>query len=705
MSVNFSIRNQCAIITLENEGSSVNVLDKSTILCLSDVIGDVEKKKDIKALIIHSHKKNCFVAGADIKEIEDIKDPKEGIQKAKIGQDLMNQLEDLSIVTVAVINGVALGGGCELALACDWRIATFNPKVMIGLPEINLGFVPGFGGTYRLPRLVGVQQGLKMILSGCPISAKQALRIGLVDKIISEKDLENSVDHYVKRIVNGEERKPVQRKRGYINKFLEETKFGRNFVFKEAVKSVMKLSKGFYPAPLKAIDVIKMNWDNDRPMAMKTERDAFGDLVITDVSKNLIKVFYMSEKYRKLSPKDLKDVNTVNIGHAGVIGAGVMGGGIAQLLSAKGIWTRIKDINYEALSLGLRSANRIYEESIKKRKLTRSEATVKMGYITSTLDYNGFQKSDIVIEAVLEKIDIKKKVFKELSQATHSHCILATNTSALSVTEMANMTKDPSKVIGFHFFNPVHRMPLIEIIITEKTSKETLATTLNFVKRLGKTPIIVKDSPGFVVNRILLAYMSEAGRLLEETGCLDTIDKVMTNFGLPMGPFLLSDEVGLDVGLKVMGILSNAFGERFLPAKIFQDVLNKNLLGRKTGRGFYLHTKKRKVNPQVMSMLDYKEDTIDENKARKRMLLIMINEASDCLDEGVVIDPMAIDVGMIFGTGFPPFRGGLLRYADSLGIDVIIRDLEDLCQELNTCRFKPSAYLRDLNKVGKGFYE
>jgi len=416
-------------------------------------------------------------------------------------------------------------------------------------------------------------------------------------------------------------------------------------------------------------------------------------------------VYYLYEKYRKLTLEGSENHHPETIEKSGVCGAGIMGGGIAQLLSNKGIWVRLKDINYDAVGQGFKAAAKLYRQSVKKRRMTKSEAHQCMARITGSLDYSGFANADIVIEAVVEKMDIKKQVFKELSEATSDKTILATNTSALSVTEMAAQTKNPSKVIGFHFFNPVHRMPLVEVITTPKTSKETIVTTLQFAKKLGKTPILVKDSCGFIVNRILLGYINEAGRILEECGNMVRIDQLMTEFGMPMGPFSLSDEVGLDVGVKVLHILQEGLGQRFKAVDIFENVLSKGLLGKKSGIGFYNYGEEREPSRDIKVLLGKKKfEKFSGDDYLKRMVYLMINEAARCLEEGIVESPSDIDVGMIFGTGFPAFRGGLLRYADHIGIDRVAGDLEWYSTELKDDRFLPCSFLGNLRDKKKNFY-
>ncbi len=708
MGLTYNEKNNVGVIVFDHDDSKVNILSSDVIKQLSAALDQLKDREDLTALLIVSMKKDVFIAGADIKEIEKIVEPDDGAKKAKAGQDVLNKIEELHFPTIAVIDGVALGGGCELALACDYRLATFNPKVRIGLPEVNLGFIPGFGGTYRLPRIVGLQEALKMILAGRPIDGAKALKIGLFDKIVTQKGLDQHIEEFVKDITEGKLKKSKyerrKKKKGFPG-FLDHNPIGNRIVFDQSRKNVLKLTKGFYPAPLKAVDVVASNFYMDRKRGLALEARGFGELAVTDISKNLVYIFYLSEKYRKLSIKGTESIKPANITKCGVLGAGVMGGGIAQLLSSKGIWTRMKDISLDAIAKGFQAAGKVYTQAVKKRKLTKAVAAERMAHITGSLDYSGFANADYVIEAVVENMDIKKSVFKELSEKCSEHTILASNTSALSVTEMSLEVKDPSKVIGFHFFNPVHRMPLVEIITTAQTSNETLVTSLALVKRLGKTPIVVKDSPGFIVNRILLGYICEAGHILEETGELEEVDLVMTDFGMPMGPFLLSDEVGLDVGLKVMHILEESFGKRFKAASIFEKILETGKLGKKSGKGFYDHTiKDRQVNTEVWDLMDSQFTRLDKQECLDRLVLTMINEAAKCLEEKIVEDPGAIDVGMIFGTGFPPFKGGLLKYADSLGIAHVVDQLEKLQKELEAERFAPCQYLLNLKNQNKTFF-
>jgi len=707
MSVSFREQNGIGFIEFDQPDSKVNILNMETIAKLDRIITDLSGVSSVKAVVFRSKKKNVFVAGADIKEIEKITEVKDGQQKAKTGQDLFNKIEDLKVPTVAMIDGVALGGGCELALSCLFRVATFNEKVSIGLPEVNLGFVPGFGGTYRLPRIVGLTEGLKLILTAKPVDAEKALKIGLVDRLIPQAGLDEHLRLFIDQVIDKKVKKKryqPPKKKG-INGLLERFRPLHKIIYSQSRKTVLATTKGFYPAPIKAIDVVSQNFYCGREQGLQIEREAFGDLAVTDISKNLVHVYYLMEKFKKLSVEGAEDLQPQDIQHCTVVGAGIMGGGIAQLLSSRDIWVRMKDINHQALAQGLKAASKLYAKAVETRKLSKAQANMKMAHITTTLDYSGFKHSGFVIEAVIEKMEVKKKVFHELSHIVNPGAILATNTSALSVTEMAKETRDPSKIIGLHFFNPVHRMPLVEIITTEMTSKQTIVTTLNFAKKLGKTPILVKDSRGFIVNRILLVYMAEAGRILEESGEMQRIDKIITDFGMPMGPFILSDEVGLDVGLKVMQILEESFGERFKAVGTFKKLFDQGSLGKKTKKGFYIHEKRPVVNPDVEKFLDQtQKQSISDDVIEKRLVYLMINEAARCLEEGVVQEPHTIDVGMIFGTGFPPFKGGLLRFTDSIGIGVVVDELTRFREQYQSERFAPCRLLLELKQKGKTFY-
>jgi len=705
--LNFKIENKIAIIEFDQPDSKVNVLNEEVMSEFSAIIKQLadKSKSDVKALVITSKKDGIFIAGADIKSIEHIVTCEAAKDKAENGKKILDDLSRLDLITVAVINGACLGGGLELALACKYRVASFSDKVKLGLPEVNLGIIPGFGGTQRLPRLIGLMSALKMIIAGEIISGKDALKYGLVDRLFPEIRLVGDSLEFVQRLLENKERVERKKKKKLSQSFLEDTFIGRAIVFSQAKENVLKKSKGFYPAPLKAIEVIKATYGRDISKGSLIESNAFAELAITEVSKNLIKVFYLNEEYKKFPWVDAK-IKPLVVKKCGVVGAGIMGGGIAQLLSYYDIPVRIKDINYNALKKALKTAYDIFKYALKKRKLKKEQVDYKFGLISPAITYKGFENTDLVIEAVVEDLNIKQALFKELAQATSPKTILASNTSSLPIINMAEASGSPERVVGLHFFNPVHRMPLVEVIKSSKTSDEALATVIAFSRKIGKLVIVVKDVPGFLINRILLSYLNEAGFLIEDGLKIERIDKIALRFGMPMGPLELTDEVGIDVGYKVARILESSYGPRMQVAGILGKVKEKGLLGKKAKAGFYIYEgKEKKPNSEIYQLAKttaHKE--ISDKDILNRMLYVMINEAARCLEEGVVERPQTIDIGMIMGTGFPPFRAGLLRYADSLGADNIVQGLLDFEKATGALRFKPCNYLVNLaQNKGKFF--
>ncbi len=698
----FEEKDKIGILTLDKPGTDVNVLTTESLTEFKDQhLAKIAARIDLEALMIRSAKSRIFVAGADINEIAGITTEKDAFEKAEQGKAVFQKLEDLKIPTVCVINGACLGGGYELALACTYRVAAFSDNVKIGLPEANLGILPGFGGSIRLPRLLGLTKALPMILAGRVVSAKDALKVGMVDRLFPAGSLDADALAFTRQAVQKKIR-PKKRTKDFMTGFLEDNPLGRSLVFSRAREDVAQKAKHFYPAPYEIIKLIEKTYGRVSPRAYRLESEHFARLGTTGVSKNLIKLFFMSEKYKKVAWTKLA-VKTPPVKKCGVIGAGVMGGGIAQLVSAKNIPVRVKDINEGALGGALREAQQIYQGALKRRKITGYEMARKMNLISVGLTPEGLQRCDVIIEAVVEDLGIKQKVFKDLDERASAGTILASNTSSLSVTKMAAVTQNPGRVIGLHFFNPVHRMPLVEIIRAEQTSEETIDRMVQFARLLGKTVIVVQDAPGFLVNRLLLPYMNEAAYLLETGMGPEQIDRLVENFGMPMGPVELADQVGIDVGVKVAHILQDAFGARMRVADILEDVKQKGLLGKKSGKGFYLHQgKKKTVNPEVKTGTHPAK--VSEEDALKRMIYIMINEAARCLEEGVVDSPETVDMGMVMGTGFPPFRAGLLHYADQTGLQNIVTDLERFAATVDRERFQPSPYLLKLAKENRKFY-
>ncbi|MDP3732575.1 MAG: 3-hydroxyacyl-CoA dehydrogenase NAD-binding domain-containing protein [Candidatus Omnitrophota bacterium] len=703
-SLTLKIENGFAVIEFDQPDSKVNVLSTENLTELEKLIQELNEKKDLLGLCIVSNKPDIFIAGADIKEIEGITTPSEAESKAKSGQEILNALERLPFPTLALINGACLGGGLELALACDYRLASFSDKVKLGLPEVKLGIIPGFGGTKRLPRLVGLRKGLELILSGEALSAEAALKIGLVDGLVSQRMLLEEGRELLKK--KGEKRKQFSPKtKGFLNLFLERTFLGRAILKHQARDFVLQTTKGHYPAPLKALDVVVKNYSSSLNAALERESKAFSELAIGLICKNLISVFYLIEKYKKA--KYGLEAEPRKLHKCGILGAGVMGGGIAQLFSSYGLAVRMKDLNYSALGRGLKEAREVYDYAVKKRKLKPHQAEFGMGLISVTCDYSGFSNADLIVEAVVEDMQLKQAVFAEVSAIAKPNAILASNTSCLSITRMAQEVKGKERVVGMHFFNPVHRMPLVEIIRTAQTSDESIATIVEFSRKIGKIPVVVKDSCGFMVNRILLPYLNEAGLLLEEGVSFEKIDRIMLKFGMPIGPFTLIDEIGLDVGYKVALILENHFGPRMKVAEILKKIYEKKWLGKKSGKGFYIHKgRERQPNKEVYSFISgRKTSSVSSEDILKRMLYRMINEAAMCLQEKVCSEASDVDIGMVMGTGFPPFKGGLLYYADSIGLDKIAEDLKRFQDQTGSVRFVPCNYLLNLAKRKEKFYQ
>ena len=709
-SLNLRIENEFAIIEFDQPESKANILSAQSLLELGEIISQLEKRKDLEGACILSKKADIFIAGADIKEIESITSASQAQVMAQAGQKILSRLEELPMPTIALINGACLGGGLELALACDWRLASFGDKVKIGLPEVKLGIIPGFGGTKRLPRLVGLLKGVQLITSGEAISASEALKIGLVDGLENQQRLLDGGIEFLKK--NPRKRLCYRPKtKGIVNKFLEQTFIGRAIFKKQAKKFILKTTKGHYPAPLKALEVVAENYASGLEKALEGEAAAFGELAIGLICKNLISVFYLIEKYKKAK---WAEAAPRQIHKCAIIGAGVMGGGIAQLFSAYGLPVRMKDLNYPALGRGLRQAREVYDYGVKKRKLKPNQAILGMGLISATTDYSGFPNADLIVEAVVEDIQVKKKVFYELAEIVHPQAILASNTSCLSIAEMCLAVKNKERLIGMHFFNPVQRMPLVEIIRTPFTSDETVARLAEFSKRIGKIPIVVQDSCGFLVNRILIPYLNEAGFILEEGVSFARIDQLMLGFGMPMGPFALLDEIGLDVGYKVALLLEEHFGQRMKVPEVFKKVYAQKWFGKKTAKGFYIHppasrmdkAKSRQPNNMLYNLISKRADLpISDDEILKRMVYRMINEAARCLEEKVCNEPSDVDIGMIMGTGFPPFRAGLLRYADKLGAEKIAEDLGKFADKFKAERFLPCNYIVDLAQKKEKFYK
>ena len=710
----FQTDDHLGILTIDVPHEKVNILSATVMDELENVLDEIKASTDLRTLIIISGKDNNFIAGANIQEIENITTPSEGAKIATKGQAVFNKIANLPVTTIAAIHGACVGGGLELALACNFRIAYDSPQTLIGLPEVRLGIIPGFGGTQRLPRLIGIQRALDYILTGKLVHTKDAYHSGIIDRVVSKEftpDLLASIaTAFSVELQSPEIRRKIKSRRKRANAqdiLLEKNFVGRKILFDQARKRAKAKSKGHYPAPELAIDAVEKGLPLDLRAGLAIEARLLGRAIAGNVSKNMIKNFYLLETIKK--DKGVTDYpgKVQPIKRIGLIGAGVMGGGIAQYMAYKNLPVRMKDINYDAIAKGTAVAAKVFTSGVKKRRLTSKEMHNKMALISGTTDFSGFDHVDLIIEAIVEDIDIKKKVFAELDQVAPQHTIFVSNTSSLSIKAMAQATRRPEKTAGLHFFNPVHRMPLIEVIRTDATSEETIASLVAFTKFLGKNPIVVKDSPGFLVNRLLSVYMAEAARMLHEGPSIEEIDNALLDFGMPMGPFRLMDEVGISVASKVSKVMGQAFGERMQEDDALDKLLKQGRLGIMNNKGFYRYTiKEQEVDPSIYELLGLFPETGTKtkmNEIQERTIFLMINEAAMCLSEKLIRRPHDVDAGMIFGAGFPPFRGGLLRYADELSSNFIVDRLLHYTNKLGD-RFKPAELLVEMSSRNKKFY-
>lgn len=688
-------------VVFDRRGDKVNLLTPGALQELGELLDSIRGRDDVRGLIFKSAKPGNFIAGMDIEAIASFTDAFKAAEGARFGQDVFQKIEDLPVPSACALNGACLGGGAELALACTVRVAADSTAVKIGLPETQLGIIPGFGGTQRLPRLLGLMPSLDLILSGRTLDAKRAHRLGLVDLVVPEAYLERETLRLMLKAAGG-----LKRRRPLMARLVEITPPLRRFVIGRARKAAeAKARPENYPAPFRALEAIEAAFSVPLHQGLDLEARIVGELVPTRTSKNLMWLF----KSQSALKKDAGGIAALprKVRRAAVLGAGIMGGGIAQLIADKGIPVRLKDVRGEALLAALRQASKIWREQVVRKRLTPRGMRQKLGFIAPTLEETGFSRVDIVLEAVVENLEVKQKVLAAMEELIGARAVFASNTSTIPISDIAARAVRPERVVGMHFFNPVHRMPLVEVIAGQRSSPEAVSTVHGFAIELGKVPVVVRDSPGFLVNRILMLYFNEALRLLAEGVPVTATDRAMEEFGMPMGPFALMDEIGLDTGQHAAAVLEGAFGKRIGSATpLLQALVSAGRLGKKNGKGFYGYKNgKRTRSDEAVSKLagagaplQLPVETLQE-----RMILAMVNEAAICLEDGVVREPRDVDVAMVYGTGFPPFRGGLLRYADSVGPAVLVDRLSRLA-DAHGERFRPAGMLRDMVREERRFY-
>jgi 3-hydroxyacyl-CoA dehydrogenase / enoyl-CoA hydratase / 3-hydroxybutyryl-CoA epimerase len=695
-----------ALIRLDQPGKPVNVLSREMIESMRDVIESLEAGEvDARAAVILSAKPGVWIAGADIEEFPKIETAADGERMSRTGHELLGRLERLPIPVVAAIDGAALGGGLEVALACTYRIATDNPKTKLGLPEVQLGILPGAGGTQRLPRLVGVRAALDLMLTGKQLDGRRARRIGLVDEVVPAPVLERAARQIADELAAGKRTPTAARPRG-SPQWVETLPGMRRVIFRKARAEVMSKTKGLYPAPLRILEVVERGLDRPLEEGLDLEARAFGELSVSPEARALVHLFFTTTA-AKNDPAVPEGTEVRRVERMAVVGAGFMGASIAAVSAESGLPVRLKDVSPEAAAKGLRTARQLLAKRAERRRRPRHETTQLLDRVQATHEYTGFQRADLVIEAVFEDVELKHQVIRQIEEASGEETILGSNTSTIPITRLAEASRRPEHVIGLHFFSPVEKMPLLEIIVTEQTAPWVTATCHAYGKRIGKTPIIVNDAPGFYANRILTPYMNEAALLLEEGVSIEDIDRALTRWGMAVGPITLYDEVGLDVAVKAGKIMAAEFGDRLEQNRVLEKLVADERLGRKNGRGFFQYKdgKKSGPDPSVYQLFGSPaRRELPRREIQDRVALMMVNEAVRTLEEGVIHSARDGDVGAVLGLGFAPFRGGPFWYLDQTGASLVLARLRELEARYGP-RFAPAALLEEKAGTGERFGE
>ncbi|MEO7360693.1 MAG: 3-hydroxyacyl-CoA dehydrogenase NAD-binding domain-containing protein, partial [Gemmatimonadaceae bacterium] len=647
--ISLAVESDVAVVIFDAPDSLVNVLSSAVGTAFSKLFDMIERNPAYVGAILLSGKKDTWIAGADIEELSSLKTPLQGEELSRAGHVVMNKIETMTKPVVAAIHGACLGGGLETALACRHRIATDYPKSILAFPEVQLGLLPGAGGTQRLPRTVGLQVALDMMLTGKNIRAKKALQMGLVHEMVHPAILRAIAIDRAQTLARGEKLPLKKRRHGATNILLEDNPIGRAVVFRQARETVLRKTKGHYPAPLAIIDAVHKGYSEGLTSGYAEEARRFGDLAVSNVSRQLVYLFFATTALKRDTglPKGVHaTARTVN--KLGILGAGFMGAGIAAVAVQQGTLVRLKDASYERVARGYAAVREVMRERLRKRQITRTQIDDTLSLVGTTIDYSGFSNTDLVIEAVFEDLKVKHAVLAEV-EAVAPRAIFATNTSTIPISDIASVARHPDRVIGMHFFSPVHKMPLLEVIVTPATSAETTVTAVEYGRKLGKTVIVVRDGPGFYVNRILAPYLNECGRLLDDGASIEAVDAAMSDFGLPVGGLTLLDEVGLDIAGKSGAILSHAFGDRMSPSVTLQKIVESGRLGRKAGKGFYNYDAEGKrthadVTVYAFSPAGAPRKDFDRQTMQNRGVMPLLNEAVRCLEGGIIASPRDGDI-------------------------------------------------------------
>lgn len=692
-------------VKLDVPDESMNVLRLDLIEEFEQVFDQVDTDSAIKGMVFTSAKPDSFIAGADIAMIQAAETAEEAAALAEKLQQATLRIERCKKTTVVAVHGACLGGGLELAMAFDYRIATSDSKTVFALPEVQLGLLPGGSGTQRLPRMIDLPLSLDMMLTGKRLNSKRAKRAGLIDDVVAQSILLRVANEFANKS------KARPRKRSITQKLMNSGP-ARAFIFKKAREQTLAKTKGNYPAPPEIIDRVEYGLANGREAGLKAESKGFGELAMTTQSQQLQNLFFATTELKKDSGID-SDETGREVSKVGILGAGLMGAGIAYVsMKNADSQVRLKDRDYQGVERGISYVNKILQGRVKRRRMTSLQKRQLQSLLTGTTDYSGFANTQLVVEAVFESLDLKQQMVADIEALEgNKEIIFATNTSAIPIADIAAKAKHPERVIGMHYFSPVEKMPLLEIITTPKTADWVTATCVEYGKQQGKTVIAVNDGPGFYTTRILGPYIMESIHLIMEGVAIEDIDKALEDAGFPVGPITLLDEVGIDVASHIAETLHEAFGERAAPVPSMQNVIGDDRKGRKNSRGFYIYEKRKKgedkrVDMSVYPLLGGKEpgsSSLTSEQIAERCLLQMVNEAALCLEEGILRNARDGDIGAVFGLGFPPFLGGPFRYVDQREAKSIVAAMQELEKELGP-RFKAADSLVKMAESGERFY-
>ncbi len=707
-----------AVITFDVPGEPVNTLQASFAEEFEAILRKVDGDSSVRAAIIVSGKPDSWIAGANIDMLKACQTAADAEKLSRMGQDGYKRLEALHKPVVAAINGAALGGGFELALACHGRVLSDDRKTVLGLPEVQLGLLPGSNGLQRLARMTSLQVALDHGLTGKNLRPSKAKKLGVADDVVRKSILADAAAKLALRLAESGGHRHEKKSGIGLNAAalttlaLEKNPVGRRVLFKKAREMLLKKTYGHYPATERIIDVLEVYADKGFDVSADLEARYFGELVMSDTARQLIGIFHATTALKKDTGVDDPEVKARPVRQAGMLGGGLMGGGICYVtMNNAGLPIRLKEKDLEGLARGYKYVTDIFAERVKKRQMTKFERAGKMALLTGTVDYAGFGDVDLVIEAVFEDLGLKHRVLKEVESVCSPNTIFASNTSSLPITRIAEAASRPELVVGMHYFSPVHKMPLLEVIATKKTAPWVVATAVDLGKKQGKTVIVVNDGVGFYTSRILGPLMNEASYILAEGIKIEDIDGAMRRWGWPVGPVTLLDEVGIDIAAHVGPIMVEAFGERMRPPPTMEKLVADNRKGRKNERGFYLYGEAAKkkgkgkhVDTSVYEVLGIEpKHKLAPEEIQMRCSLQFVNEALRCFGDGILRSPRDGDIGAIFGLGFPPFRGGPFRYVDAVGASEGLKRIEAYHQKLGV-RWEPAPVLVEMAKTGKKFH-